>query len=255
MASPPPDARALYLDLLQACLLNTIYQDPAQDPWSKAQFDAQKRARGLDWPSLAHTMIGQLRMSNLRQIVEDVLADGIPGDLIETGVWRGGACIYMRGILRAWGVTDRRVYAADSFEGLPKPDAAQYPADAGDQHHTYESLAVSLEQVKTHFARYNLLDEQVVFLKGWFKETLPRAPIERLALLRLDGDMYESTMDGLVHLYDKVSPGGYVIVDDLGAVPACRQAVADFRAARQIDEPVFNIDGIGAYWRKDGGPS
>src|SRR5690242_3457608 len=80
------DPRALYLDLMQKCLLNTIYEDPAQDPWSAKTFDPVKRAGGLDWPSLAHTMIGQHRLANLRQAVETVLEEGVPGDLIETGV-------------------------------------------------------------------------------------------------------------------------------------------------------------------------
>jgi O-methyltransferase len=90
--------------------------------------------------------------------------------------------------------------------------------------HKARELAVSLEQVKANFDRYGLLDDQVRFLKGWFRDTLPVAPIERLAVLRLDGDMYESPMDTLVNLYPKLSEGGYVIVDDYGAIPACRQA-------------------------------
>jgi len=82
-------------------------------------------------------------------------------------------------------------------------------------------LAVPLEEVQALFRRYDLLDAQVRFLKGWFKDTLAGAPIERLALLRLDGDLYESTMDALVPLYDKVSPGGFVIVDDYYSCAPC----------------------------------
>jgi O-methyltransferase/8-demethyl-8-(2,3-dimethoxy-alpha-L-rhamnosyl)tetracenomycin-C 4'-O-methyltransferase len=243
------DGVALYLDLMQKCLTNTIYEDPAQDPWSGGRFDADKRDGGLDWPSVAHTMIGQRRMANLRQVVESVLADEVPGDLIETGVWRGGACIFMRAILKGYGVTDRKVFVADSFEGLPPPNPDLYPADAGDQHHTFEPLAVSLEQVQANFGKYDLLDDQVVFLKGWFKDTLPTAPVERLSVLRLDGDMYESTMDALVALYDKVSPGGYVIVDDF-VMAGCNKAILDFRAQRGIVEPIVGIDRMSAYWRK-----
>ncbi len=242
--------RDLYIDLMQRCLLGLIYEDPAQDPWSQPVFDVAKRARGLDWPLRAHSMIGRMRMDNLRGAVEHVLRQHIPGDLIETGVWRGGACIFMRTILKAYGVTDRRVWVADSFEGLPPPDPERYPADRGDRHHTYAQLAVSLEDVQGNFARYGLLDEQVRFLKGWFKDTLPAAPIDQLAVLRLDGDMYESTMEALVALYHKVSPGGVVIVDDFGAIPACRQAVHDFRAAHGVAAPVQPIDGLGVYWVK-----
>jgi O-methyltransferase/8-demethyl-8-(2,3-dimethoxy-alpha-L-rhamnosyl)tetracenomycin-C 4'-O-methyltransferase len=243
-----PDTRSLYLDLMQRCLLNTIYEDPAQDPWSGGRYDPAKRAGGLDWPSLAHTMIGRQRMDNLRWAVETALTRGVPGDLIETGVWRGGACIFMRAILKAYGVVDRRVFVADSFEGLPPPDPDRYPADAGDRHHTFAPLAVSLAEVRANFARYDLLDDQVVFLKGWFKDTLSRAPVERLAVLRLDGDMYESTMDALVALYHKVSPGGFVIVDDY-ALPGCKQAITDFRAERGIEAPLVGIDSMSVYWQ------
>jgi len=242
----------LYLDLIHKVLLNTIYEDPAQDPWSGQTFDPIKRERGLDWPSQAHTMIGNMRMSNLRRVVETLLANTTHGDFIETGAWRGGACIYMRAILKAWGVTDRRVFVADSFEGLPRPNESEYPADRGDKHYTFAPLAVSLEEVRSNFARYDLLDEQVVFLKGWFKDTLPTAPIEQIALLRLDGDMYESTMDGLVNLYHKVVPGGFIIVDDYGAVPACAQAIMDFRIKHHLTDPIHQIDGVGVYWQRDG---
>ncbi len=245
--------RALYLDLIERCLLNTVYEDAYTD-WRERRvaqkFDPAMRQLGRDWPSVAHTMIGQARLRNLRDLAEQTLVDKVPGDFIETGVWRGGACILLRAVLQAHGVRDRRVFAADSFEGLPTPNAHAYPADAGDLHHQFAELAISLDQVKANFAKYDLLDDQVVFLKGWFKDTLPSAPIERLAILRLDGDMYESTMDGLRNLYDKVSPGGFVIVDDYGCVPACRQAVEDYRREKGITDPVINIDGWGIYWRK-----
>lgn len=241
---------ALFLDLISRCLLGLIYEDPAQDPWSAPSFDARKRERGLDWPLKAHSMIGQMRMGNLRAAVEHVLKNRIPGDLIETGVWRGGACILMRAVLKAYDVTDRIVWVADSFEGLPQPDESRYPADAGDRHHTFAPLAVSVDDVKANFSRYGLLDSQVRFLEGWFKDTLPIAPIKRLALLRLDGDMYQSTIEALEALYHKVSPGGVIIVDDYGALQGCRQAVHDFRGVQNVTAPIQDIDGIGVYWLK-----
>lgn len=243
------DTRKLYLDLIEACLLNTIYEDPPQDPWSSTIFDPQKRENGMDWPSLAHTMIGRKRMANLRNVVETVIAEGVSGDLIETGVWRGGACIYMCAILKAHGDATRTVYVADSFEGLPPPDPDKYPADTNDRHHTFKPLAVSLEQVQGNFAKYGLLDYRVVFLKGWFKDTLPTVTAERFSVLRLDGDMYESTMDSLTNLYNKISPGGFIIIDDF-ALPGCRAAVTDFRSARGVDEPLVAIDRISCYWRR-----
>ena len=120
---------------------------------------------------------------------------------------------------------------------------------AGDQHHTFTQLAVSLQEVEENFRKYGLLDDQVRFLKGCFKDTLPAAPIEKLAILRLDGDMYQSTRDALAALYDKVSPGGFIIVDDY-ALPACRNAVDDFRVERRSGDPIIPIDWSGVYWRK-----
>jgi O-methyltransferase len=216
---------SLYLDLLEKCLLNTIYGDPAQDPWSGRVYRPEFRLEGKDWPSQAHTMIGAKRLHQLRVACETVLRENVPGDFIETGIWRGGACILMRAVLAEHHVTDRTVWCADSFAGLPPPSL---PQDAGDQHHRYDALKVGLASVQDNFKAYNLLDGQVRFLQGWFKDTLPTAPISSLAILRLDGDMYESTMQALDALYRKLSPGGFVIVDDYGAVPGCKLAVDTF---------------------------
>src|SRR5262249_7945660 len=154
------------------------------------------------------------RLENLKFCVETAIRDGVPGDLIETGVWRGGACIFMRAILEAYGDKQRKVWVADSFAGLPKPNEAKYDADRGDKHHTFGDLAVPRETVEKNFEQYGLLDDQVRFLEGWFKDTLPSAPINSLAVMRLDGDMYESTIQALEALYPKLSPGGFVIIDD-----------------------------------------
>ncbi len=202
------------------------------------------------WPVRAHTMIGLKRLDNLQFCVETAIKEGIPGDLIETGVWRGGACIFMRAILKAYGDTARTVWAADSFVGLPPPNAEFYDADAGGNFHTYgDFLRVSAQEVEENFRRYNLLDGQVRFLGGWFKDTLPKAPIDRLAVLRLDGDMYESTIQALEVLYDKLSGGGFVIVDDYHLGP-CKQAITDFRSGNRINDAIIDIDGKGVFWRK-----
>lgn len=207
------------------------------------------RERGFGWPLRAHTFLSIDRLNNIQHCVETVLRDDVPGDLIETGVWRGGACILMRAILKANGNTSRRVWLADSFAGLPPPDAAHYPADKRGQHHLWNEFAVSRTEVEEIFRRYGLLDEQVQFLEGWFKDTLPNAPIKQLAVLRLDGDMYESTIQALESLYDRLSPGGFVIIDDYWLEP-CRKAVHDFRDARAIADEILDIDQRGVYWRR-----
>jgi hypothetical protein len=198
----------------------------------------------------ADTMIGIKRLNNLQCCVEGVLEKNVSGDFIETGVWRGGACIFMRGILEAHGSKDRKVYVADSFQGLPEPDDEKYIADKGTTFHKNPLLAVSINQVKRNFERYGLLDEQVVFLQGWFKDTLPVAPIDKLAILRLDGDMYSSTIEALEALYPKLSIGGFCIVDDYGALPACKLAVDDYRHRNHISEKIKGIDWTGIYWEK-----
>ena len=107
--------------------------------------------------------------------------------------------------------------------------------------------------MKENFRRYGLLDDRVRFLQGWFKDTLPTVRDRRWAVIRLDGDMYESTMDALINLYDNLSPGGFAIIDDYGCIPACKQAVEDFRVARGITDPIQTIDWTGVYWRKSDG--
>lgn len=230
--------------------------EPYSTPWigdlTKVPADEQKRLMefGQIWPVRAHTMIGLKRLENLQFCAETALRDRIPGDLIETGVWRGGACIFMRAILKAYGDTSRKVWVADSFLGLPPPDASSFPTDAGDKHHTYgDFLSVSRQQVENNFRAYGLLDDQVQFLQGWFKDTLPNAPIEQLSVLRLDGDMYESTIQALDALYDKLAVGGFLIVDDYELKP-CAKAIHDFRSKRGIRDEILDIDGAGVYWRR-----
>lgn len=240
---------ALYTDLLIRTISNTIYRDAPMDPWTGKKFDARSRAIGGDWPSVAHSMVGVARLTSLAELTQNVIDWNIPGDFIETGVWRGGCCILMRGIAKA-NDSRRTVYVADSFEGLPKP-SAKYPKDAGDTHHLHkESLAVSEEQVRANFDAYGLLDESVVFIKGFFKDTLRDVPATRFAIIRLDGDMYESTMDALVALYPRLSHGGYAIIDDYGVLAPCRAAVDEYRAKHGITEMLNFTDHSGVWWRK-----
>ena len=211
--------------------------------------DPARRNEGKDWPSVAFTMVGIKRLDNIQSCVERVIEEEVPGDLVEAGVWRGGASMFMRAILKAYGISDRVVWAADSFKGLPRAERGVV-ADRGDVHHAKAYLRVSLEEVRSNFARLDLLDDQVRFLMGWFEDTLPNAGIDRIAVLRADGDMYKSTMDILGSLYDKVSPGGFVIIDDYGALRQCRRAVHDFREANGITEEIVPIDWTGVYWRR-----
>ncbi len=183
-----------YLHLMQEMLISSIYQDRAIDPWSHPTFNAQKRDGGFDWPQQALTMIGRVRLRSLRECCEVVLRQRIQGDFVETGIWRGGACIMMAAVLAAYDERQRKVWGFDSFEGLPPPNAELYPNDRGDRLHQFRQLAVSLEEVTENFRRVGVCSDQVQLVKGWFKDTVPAAGIEKIAVLRPDGDLYESTI-------------------------------------------------------------
>jgi hypothetical protein len=246
----------LYLDLLKKSLTGTLFKkEPELTPEDEQRFlleFAQHYVRGN-----CVSMLPLSRLDNVRFCVEDVIKSNIPGDFIETGVWRGGATIFMRAILKAYEITDRAVWVADSFEGLPEPDADKFPIEAKAHagpvmKKAYNHFAASLEEVQGNFIAYGLLDDQVRFLKGWFKDTLPVAPIQQLSIMRLDGDYYESTMHGLVNLYDKLSIGGYAIIDDYGedSWTYCRKAVDTFREQRGIEDTLISVDPKCYYWQK-----
>ena len=202
------DVRSLYLDLIRRDLTRYGIDELVPVRWPlrrsllktlnlmlvrKRPFDQRKRDSGQDHPADAETMIGMQRLTTLQRCVETVLADDIPGDLVECGVWRGGACILMRAVLKAYGDETRRVWVADSFAGVPPPDTANYQADEGIRFDRLAHiLAVPEAEVRANFQRYGLLDDQVRFLPGWFKDTLHNAPIDRIALLKIDADLYES---------------------------------------------------------------
>lgn len=264
----------LYLDLMKRVLTRTgfvSYQLPIPRGWRRLiykpvrdllhswgglqlvrQVDPEFRHIGGDWPSDAETMIGMVRLNNLQACVTDVIKNEVPGDLIETGAWRGGASIFMTAALKAYGEKERTVWVADSFRGLPRPEDQTHAGDIADPLVKFRDLAVPLDVVKDNFRKYGLLNDQVRFLVGWFQDTLPSAEVDRLAVLRLDGDMYDSTMVALEALYHKLSVGGYVIVDDYSALPACKDAVDEFRAREGITDPLLPVDWAAVYWQRSG---
>ncbi len=270
------DARSEYLDGIRRQLTRYGMRERMPAEWSLRRrllvkgygalapivmrinpFGQRKRDLGLDWPAEAETMIGMQRLTSLQQCVETVLADDIPGDLVECGVWRGGAAILMRAVLSAYEDEKRSVWLADSFEGVPLPDAANEPngllakVNKLLMPEIYAGiLAVPETEVRANFQRYGLLDDRVRFLPGWFKDTLPDAPIDRIALLRLDGDLYESTLEALDALYPRLSPGGFCIIDDY-VLKGCRDAVTEYRAKHGISAEIVDIDACGALWRKE----
>lgn len=239
--------RAAYLDLLCDSLVGRLNRDPALQEHI-AGYDDEHRLNGWDWPSGAPSMIGWRRMNHLRNECERVIREAVAGDFLEAGVWRGGAVMMMRAVLKAYGAGDRIVIAADTFAGPPPGgdprDTAAFLCDA-------PQFAVSLEDVRAAFFRYGLLDKQVVFLKGEFGATLATPPTSRLAILRLDGDTYRSAQETLAALYDKLSPGGSLILDDYFLFEDNRRAIDEFRAGRDIVDPIVRIDAYAGYWIKE----
>lgn len=272
--------RRRYLDLLTRALVNLIYPEhelriahleehpPSGDRivdqrtlrdiryLSGGAFDDLVAAKdeGLVWQSRvtrdAHTMVGLRRLENIERCAAQVFADRVPGDFLEAGVCQGGASIFLRALQVAYGEADRRTWVADSFEGLPPPS---HPVDVERGLDFTEGrqpwLAASLRSVQDNFRAYDLLSDAVRFVPGWFSATLAQAPVERLAILRVDADLYASTRDALVALYDRVSPGGYVIIDDYWAFEACRLAVDEFLAERDLAPDLRRVDWTAVFWR------
>jgi O-methyltransferase len=258
--SEPERLRSAYMDLLKLCLCDlagasttSVWKDPGGTVMSR-QLRGEElsiRALGVDWPLQGLTMVGLNRLDDLQECVETIVRDRVEGDLIEAGSWRGGASMLMRATLDTLGDAERSVWVADSFEGFPIAED-----DRPETEHLapVSFLAVPLEDVKGHFARFGL-DHGVEFVPGFFQETLPQLPGRPWSLLRLDGDSYEATWIALECLYPSLSTGGYVIVDDYGALEECQRAVEDFRRQEGIGDPIEPVDWTGARWRKTSAPA
>jgi hypothetical protein len=273
--------RRRYLDLLKRSLVNAIYAEDAlrvelanSGALGSDPLDDQRRLRDVryDWPEayqevvlakrdghlawpftarLSHTMIGLSGLDNLERCAVRVFGDGVPGDFLEAGVCHGGGSIFLRALQVAYGEEARHTWVADSFAGVPQPT---HPVDLDHELDLSEPrqpwMAATIEAVRDNFATYDLLSDHVGFLPGLFADTLPGAPVKRLAILRIDGDLYSSTRDALSALYDRVSAGGYVIVDDYFCLEPCRLAVDEFIAERELDVELHRVDWTRICWRK-----
>lgn len=233
----------LYFDLLKRVLINLPYEDGR---YPTGHFDYNLRIEGMDWPLEAHTMLGVNRLDNIHECAKRVILDKIQGDFIECGAWRGGAAIFMQGI-REFYNEDRTVWVADSFNGFPVSVMEMKLSSKLQNHQKYHT--VPLNEVKDNFNRYGLLNDHVKFLEGFVNETLHKAPIDKLALIHCDVDMYPAVYCVLQHLYPKLSKGGFCIIDDYSLI-GCRQAVNDYRRRKDITEEIIPIDWTGVYWRK-----
>jgi len=275
------DLRETYLTLLERSLMGTVHQatfsvvgSGATPSWRQPLRRALRisqtigASHGLELlahvipgavleegralPLVGETMVGQARLNNVRACLETVVDDGIEGDFIETGVWRGGCSIYATAVLQTARTNSKRVFVADSFRGLPDADFARYPDESRDGMSDMTRLAVTRSDVEENFRRYGVPLDRVVFVEGWFRDTLPTLSDERWSVIRLDGDMYESTMDGLSTLYPRLSVGGFAIIDDYWTMDSCRAAVCAYRSAHDIEDQLIRVDHSCAMWRRSG---
>jgi hypothetical protein len=247
-------SQAAYYEFLEnyvtgLCFGGEEYSIMARRAVEKEPLDIDLRKGGLDWTYLGDTMTGSLRLNSLKKLLHDIIQNEISGDFIETGVWRGGMSIFARGILQANNQTYRKSFVCDSFQGLPPGDRDLDPKDKN--WNTFNYLEVSELIVAENFKAAGVLDPNVIFVKGFFNDTMPEVAkmTESLAIMRLDGDMYESTVDVLYHLYEKLSIGGYVIMDDWNFHPS-KTACEDFFKAHNISPAIIEVDKLSAYWQK-----
>ncbi len=212
---------------------------------------------------LPYTLVGVGGLEATDRLARAVVADAIPGDFVELGVARGGCAALLGSTLfenAHQGVIGRRLWLFDSFEGLPAPTDEDYSGEGGERTtgDHIRPLGVgdclgTLDDVQDLLLRrFRYPADRVRFVKGWFQDTIPvvRDEIGRIAVLRMDGDWYESTRTCLEGLYDKVVPGGAIIIDDYEACYGCERAVTEFLDARQL-EVDMHLDGRGgSYFRK-----
>jgi len=241
-ASPLNAAQSDYLSLLKKLILNSVYHP------------GEHVAEGKVWPECpALSMVGQKRLDNVQDLALDCLLNNIPGDFIEAGIWKGGVIALLAGILKMMPRTGRHVVGVDSFEGIPAAKPHLYPADAA--HLGCEKVEILLNnskaEVEGYLKRLDLpISGEVELLKGWFCDVLPKLSKRRFCLVRLDGDTYESTIQGLENLEPILSPGGYLIIDDYFTWDGCRAAVNDYRAKHNITSPAITVDFTAVYWKK-----
>jgi len=203
------------------------------------KYDESLRLYGDDWPPYGYTMVGKTRLENFRAAIHEVDRNNIGGAIIETGVWRGGAMI-MAAVVSEEAQSNRDLYLYDAFESIPGYGGSK------------SFLENSQEEVESYFDLFTLHDrEKIHFVKGLFKDTVPLwkkgTPI---AILRVDGNFYDSYSDVLYAMYADVPVGGIVIFDDVMSHPAVTRCWVDFKNDQGLVEDLIRIDTHSALFRK-----
>ena len=248
MTAPPEHLnRDAYIDLIKRSITNYHYLggDASFEQFRcVTHYDLEQARWKIDPLARPITLLSKGQLDLVEQSVLEVERRGVPGDFIEAGIWRGGVVILLRALIQAYGIAGRKVFGADSFEGIPKNvRALNDPVDLWS-----DRWVAPLEEVRRNIERFGLLDDLIAFIPGYFSDTLKSLARERFALIRLDSDSYDSVETSLDYLYPLVSRGGIVIIDDWH-LPGCRMAVLNYREQYRIADEVVEHE-ANAYWIK-----
>jgi O-methyltransferase len=207
------------------------------------------------------TMTSPERILAVIRALEHLERVGIEGDVVECGVWKGGSSMAAALTLLRLGSTQRTLHLFDTFEGMPPPDdvdrdcyevTAAQQLDVEDQVTSVIWARAQLDEVQQNMSAIGYPAENVRFVRGRVEDTLPSEAPNRIALLRLDTDWYESTRHELAHLYPRLAPGGVLIIDDYGHWQGARRAVDEFIAASEPTLFLSRIDYTGRITVKPG---
>jgi O-methyltransferase len=239
--------RDAYVDLVKRSITNYPYlggDRTFEDFRCVVHYDLGRSSWKIDPLSRPFTLLRKGQLDLIEQLVVQVEKRRVPRNFLEAGVWRGGAVILMRALISAYKIADRRVFAADSFAGIPVTTRAiNDPVDQWK-----DRWVASLDEVGNNLARFGLLDDRIRFVVGNFNDSLRHLSGERFALIRLDSDSYDSVETSLDYLYPLLSKGGVTILDDWH-LPGCKMAVMDYRARHGITDEIKEAHG-NAYWVK-----
>jgi len=239
--------RDAYINLIKRSVANYPYiggDRSFEEFRCVTHYDVEQGQWKIDPLARPFTLLTKGQLDLVEKAVLAVEERGIPGDFLEAGVWRGGVIILMRALIDAYGIAERKVFAADSFSGIPKNvRAINDPVDTWN-----DRWVASLDEVRQNIGRFGLLDDRIAFAVGYFSDSLKKLAGERFALIRLDSDSYDSVETSLEYLYPLLSKGGIVIIDDWH-LPGCRMAVLEYRSQIGIQDEIQVYEG-NAYWVK-----
>jgi O-methyltransferase len=213
-------------------------------------FDFSEADRELCERVAPYTMTTPPRIHALARAVEYVVGARIPGAIVECGVWRGGSMMAVALTLLRAGVSDRELWLYDTYAGMTAPGDADvcYSGERAsdllvEKERASEVWAyASLEEVRSAMRGTGYPESRIRFIEGPVEETVPKAMPDKIALLRLDTDWYQSTKHELVHLYPRLVVGGVLLLDDYGYWEGQRQAVDEYFAEQGITILLNRID-------------